>query len=69
MSINIERHKNILLKFCYVHATSAAHNRLLFFGAPVYSTNEASNAGSTRTIKQSIFLDVYDYESSNNTTN
>ena len=29
--IDIERHKNRLLKFCYVPATSAAHNWLLFF--------------------------------------
>jgi hypothetical protein len=29
--IDIERRKNRLLKFCYVPATSAAHNRLLFF--------------------------------------
>jgi hypothetical protein len=35
-----------------------------FFGAPVYSTNEASKSGGMRAIKQSIFLDVYDYESS-----
>jgi hypothetical protein len=30
-TIDIERRKNRLLKFCYVPATSAAHNRLLFF--------------------------------------
>jgi hypothetical protein len=49
--------KNRLLKFCYVPATSAAQNRLLFyfFAAAVYSTNEANKAG----LKQSIFLDVY----------
>jgi hypothetical protein len=47
-----------MLKFCYVPATSAALNRLLFFSffaAAVYSTNEANKAG----LKQSIFLDVY----------
>jgi hypothetical protein len=38
-----------------VPATSAAHNRLLFFAVAVYSTNEANKAG----LKQSIFLDVY----------
>ncbi len=40
--IDIERCKNRLLKFCYVPATSAAHNTLLFyfFAAAVYSTNE-----------------------------
>ncbi len=39
-------------------ATSAAHNRLLFFfsffAVAVYSTNESNKAG----LKQSIFLDV-----------
>ncbi len=30
-TIDIERRKNRLLKFCYVPATSAAHSRLLFF--------------------------------------
>jgi hypothetical protein len=39
-----------------VPATSAAQNKLLFFAAAVYSTNEANKAG----LKQSIFLDVYD---------
>jgi hypothetical protein len=53
--IDIKRCKNRLLKFCYVPATSAAHNKLLFFAAAVYSTNEANKAG----LKQSIFLDVY----------
>jgi hypothetical protein len=50
--------KKRLLKFCYVPATSAAQNRLLFFfffAEAVYSTNEANKAG----LKQSIFLDVY----------
>ncbi len=56
-TIDIERRKNRLLKFCYVPATSVAHNRLLFFffAAAVYNTNEAKKAG----LKQSIFLDVY----------
>ncbi len=54
-AIDIERRKNRLLKFCYVPATSAAHNRLLFF---FYSTNEPNKAG----LKQSIFLEVYGLE-------
>jgi len=55
-TIDIERRKNRLLKFCYVPATITAHNRLLFLlRLAVYSTNEANKAG----IKQSIFLDVY----------
>ena len=47
--IDIERRKNRLLKFCYVPATSAAHNRLLFhfFVAAIYSTNEANKEGGT----------------------
>jgi hypothetical protein len=46
--------KNRLLKFCYVPATSAAQNRLLFyfFAAAVYSTTEANKAS----LKQSIIL-------------
>ncbi len=50
-TIDIKRRKNRLLKFCYVPATSAAHNRplfFLFFAAGVYSPNEANKAGSTR---------------------
>ncbi len=39
-TIDIEWCKNRLLKFCYVPATSTAHNRLLFFAAAVNSTNE-----------------------------
>jgi hypothetical protein len=46
--------KNRLLKSCYVPATSAAQNRLLFyfFAAAVYSTTEANKAS----LKQSIIL-------------
>jgi len=46
--------KNRLLKFCYVPATSAAQNRLLFYflAAAVYSTTEANKAS----LKQSIIL-------------
>jgi hypothetical protein len=60
-SIDIERRKNRLLKFCYVPTTSAAHNRLLFllrsFTVPMKQTRQSALA-----IKQSIFLDVYDWE-------
>ncbi len=38
--IDIESPKIDCLSFVYVPATSAAHNRLLFFAAAVYSTNE-----------------------------
>jgi hypothetical protein len=59
MSIDIERRKNRLLQFCYVPATSAAHNRLLFllwlFTVLMKQTRQAVCA-----IKQSIFLDVYE---------
>ncbi len=55
LTIDIERCKIGLLKFCYVPATSAAHNWLLLFAAAVYNTNEANKAG----LKQSIFLYVY----------
>ncbi len=55
-TIDIERRINRLYKFCYVPATSTAHNRLLFLlQLAVYSTNEANKAG----LKQSIFLDVH----------
>ncbi len=53
----ISKGKNRLLKFCYVPATSAAHNRL-FFAAAIYRTNEAKRQ-AVRAIRQSIFLDVY----------
>jgi len=46
ITIDIERRKNRQLKFCYVPATSAAHNRL--FLLRLFTV-------------QSIFLDVYDY--------
>ncbi len=55
--IDIERRKNILLKFCYVPATSAAHNRLLFFFLLRPFTVLMKQ---TRAVKQSIFLDFYD---------
>ncbi len=56
LSHRYRKAKNRLLKFCYVPATNAAQNRLLFFAAAVYSTNEANKAG----LKPSILLDVYD---------
>ncbi len=47
-SIDIESLQNRLLKVCYVPATSAGLNRLLFFsfGAAINNTNEANKAGS-----------------------
>ncbi len=57
-AIDIERRQNRLLKFCYVPATSAAHNRLLFFAAAVYSTNKQTRQ-AVHAIKQTILLDVY----------
>ncbi len=58
-SIDIERRKNKLLKFCYVPATSAAHNRLLFFFLLRPFTVLMKQ---TRIVKQPIFLDVYGRE-------
>jgi hypothetical protein len=55
MIIDIKSRKNRLLKFCYVPSTSAAHNRLLFLLGPFTVLMK-----QTRTVKQSIFLDVYD---------
>ncbi len=59
----ISKGKNRLLKFCYVPATSAAHNSLLFsffllqpFTVLIKQTRQAVCA-----IKQSIFLDVYGF--------
>ncbi len=49
--IDIETLQNRLLKVCYVPATSASLNMLLFFSffaAAINSTNEANKAGSTR---------------------
>ncbi len=64
LSIDIERRKNRLLKFCYVPATSTAHNRLLFFlfllrpfTVLMKQTRQAVHA-----VKQSLFLDVYALE-------
>jgi len=55
----ISKRKNRLLKFCYVPATSAAHNRLLFFLFLLRPFTVLMK--KTRAVKQSIFLDVYGY--------
>jgi hypothetical protein len=56
--IDIERYKNRLLKFCYVPATSSAHNRLLFVLRP-FTVLMKQTRQAVLIIKQSIFLDVY----------
>jgi hypothetical protein len=58
-TIDIERHKNRLLKFCYVPLTSAACNRLLFSLQP-FTVLMKQTRQAVRAIKQSIFLDVYE---------
>jgi hypothetical protein len=58
-TIDIERHKNRLLKFCYVPLTSAARNRLLFSLQPFIVLMKQTRQ-AVRAIKQSIFLDVYE---------
>jgi hypothetical protein len=45
--IDIESHQNRLLKVCYVPASGASLNRLLF-AASFNSTDEAKKAGSMR---------------------
>jgi hypothetical protein len=60
ITIDIERRKNRLLKFCYVPATSTAHNRLLFLLQP-FTVLMKQTRQAVRDIKQSIFLDVYGY--------
>jgi hypothetical protein len=47
-----------LLKFCYVPATSAAHNRLLFFlfFLRLFTVLMKQTRQAVRAIKQSIFL-------------
>ncbi len=49
--IDIKRRKNRLPKFCYVPATSAAHNRLLFLLQLLTVLMK-----QTHTVKQSIFF-------------
>ncbi len=56
--IDIERRKNRLLKFCYVPATSTAHNRLLFLLRP-FTVLMKQTRQAVRAVRQSIFIDVY----------
>jgi hypothetical protein len=60
-TIDIEKRKNRLLKFCYVPATSAANNRLLFFLflLQLFIVLMKQTRQAVRAIKQSIFLEVY----------
>jgi hypothetical protein len=57
-----QKTKNRLLKFCYVPATSAARNSLLFFLSyllRLFTVLMKQTRQAVRAIKQSIFLDVY----------
>ncbi len=47
--------------FCYVPATSAAHNRLLFFSFLLqpFTVLMKQTRQAIHAVKQSIFLDVY----------
>ncbi len=56
-----QKMKNRLLKFCYVPATSAARNRLLFFLFLLwpFTVLMKQTRQAVRAIRQSIFLDVY----------
>jgi len=60
--IDIERRKNRLLKFCYVPATSAAHNRLLFFLFLLqpFTVLMKQTRQAVRAVEQSILLDVHE---------
>jgi len=64
MIIDIEMCKNRLLTFCYVPATSSAHNRLLFFSFLLqpFTVLMKQTRQAVRAIKKSIFLDVYDHD-------
>ncbi len=55
--IDIERRKKDCLSFVYVPATSAAHNRLLFFFLLRLFTVLMKK---THAVKHSIILDVYE---------
>ncbi len=55
-TIDIERQKYILLKVCYVPATSARLLLVLFFGAAVNSTNEANKAGRMPILLKCLWL-------------
>jgi hypothetical protein len=61
--MDIKRRKNRLLKFCYVPATSAAKYGLLFFSFLLlwFTVLMKQTRQAVRTIKQSIFLYVYDF--------
>ncbi len=63
ITIDIERRKNRLLKFCYVPTTRAAHNRLLFFSflLRLFTVLMKQTRQAVRAVEQSIFLDVYGY--------
>ncbi len=56
--IDIERCKNRLLKFCYVPATSAAHNRLLFLLRP-FTVLMKQTRQAVHAVKQSILWAGY----------
>ncbi len=58
--IDINRCKNRLFKFCYVPATSAAHNRLLLLLRP-FTVLMKQTKQAVRAVKQSIFLDAYGF--------
>ncbi len=64
--IDIESLQNRLLKVCYVPATSAGLPRISFFFSFLFlllrplTVIMKQTRQAARTIKQSIFLDVYD---------
>ncbi len=60
LPIDIERQKNRLLKVCYVPAASARLPRLLFYAA-VNGVLMKQTRQAVRAIKQSIYLDVYEF--------
>ncbi len=64
MGPQIWKGKNRLLKFCYVPATSTAHDRLLFsfFLLQLFTVLMKQTRPAVRAIKQSIFLDVYEWD-------
>ncbi len=63
--IDIESHKNRLLKVCYVPATSTHLLRLLFiyfFAAATNSTNEAKQGRQYALLSSLYYLDVYGHK-------
>jgi hypothetical protein len=58
-TIDIESIQNRLLKVCYVPATSAGLNRILFLLQPLTVLMKQTRQ-AIRTVKQSMYLDVYD---------